>query len=56
MKYICSECVIELTPDDLNLCEQIPLGKLLCSDCLGVKLNALQEKMIEDLVKLQCEE
>ena len=32
--YICSNCNIELTKDDLDACEVVSIGKLYCEDCL----------------------
>ena len=32
--YICSNCNIELTNDDLKACEIVAVGKLYCQDCL----------------------
>jgi len=32
--YICSNCNIELTNDDLEACEIVAIGKLYCQDCL----------------------
>ena len=55
MIYLCSDCSIELTPDDLILCEQVPIGKLYCSDCLDHQIKKHENKLIDELVRLECE-
>jgi|MDTC01.1.fsa_nt_gb hypothetical protein len=32
--YICSNCNIELSKEDLEACELVAVGKLYCQDCL----------------------
>ena len=34
MKYLCSNCLIILSKDDLRLSEEFAIGKLYCWDCL----------------------
>jgi hypothetical protein len=55
MIFLCSNCAIELTQEDLSLCEQVPIGKLYCTDCLDGQIKKYEDKMIDDLVSLQCE-
>ncbi len=43
--YICSNCNIELTEDDLNACEVVAIGKLYCEDCL---LNKEREIFVDE--------
>ena len=56
MIFLCSNCTIPLTKDDLSLCEEVPIGKLYCTDCLDNQIKKYEEKMIDDLVRLQCKE
>jgi hypothetical protein len=55
MIFLCSECAIKLTKEDLNACEEVPIGKLYCTDCLDNQIKKFEDKMIDDLVRLQCE-
>ena len=55
MIFLCSNCTIALTKEDLSLCEQVPIGKLYCTDCLDGQIKKYEDKMIDDLVSLQCE-
>ena len=43
--YICSNCNIELTEDDLEACEIVSIGKLYCQDCL---LNKEREIFVDN--------
>ena len=43
--YICSNCNIELTKDDLDACEVVSIGKLYCEDCL---LNKEREIFVDE--------
>jgi hypothetical protein len=43
--YICSNCNIELTNDDLKACEIVSVGKLYCQDCL---LNVCRDIFVDD--------
>ena len=43
--YICSNCNIVLTNDDLEACEIVSVGKLYCQDCL---LNVCRDIFVDD--------
>lgn len=43
--YICSNCNIELTKEDLEACELVSVGKLYCQDCL---LNIERQIFVDD--------
>jgi hypothetical protein len=54
MKFLCSSCSIELTKGDLLLCEQTPIGKLYCSDCLDKKIEKIEQDLINKMVRSEC--
>ena len=43
--YICSNCNIELSKEDLEACELVAVGKLYCQDCL---LNVCRDIFVDD--------
>ena len=54
MKFLCSSCSIELTKGDLLLCEQTPIGKLYCSDCLDKEIEKIEQDLINKIVRSEC--
>tara|TARA_B100000315_G_scaffold157952_1_gene146599 strand:- start:472 stop:690 length:219 start_codon:yes stop_codon:yes gene_type:complete len=41
MKYLCSNCSIILSKDDLRLSEEFAIGKLYCWDCLKKNIGKI---------------
>ena len=44
MNYLCSNCDIALSQDDLDSCEIVSVGKLYCEDCL---INVCRDLFID---------
>jgi len=52
MDYVCSNCSIVLDKSEVQLSEQLPIGKLFCFLCQIKK----EKEVINSLVKLETED
>ena len=56
MKYLCSNCSVVLSKEDLKQCEVYALGKLYCFNCLSKQVSKFNTFSDYKVLKMNDEE